>query len=91
MPEWMLTDKERLAISIVLYQSAEYQEHCYLPPDDFYKAIAKAQARKIAEWGIGLCSDKSHTFSFNVFYNKLTRFECPLCIEQFKKEVGLDE
>ena len=49
---------------------------------------AKAQARKIAEWGDGPCPHGG-TVVINYKARSYLRRECPDCWAEFKKEAGL--
>ena len=44
------------------------------------RQIAKAQAKKIFEWGEGICTDRSHS-------GTMKKRECGFCWQALKKEI----
>jgi hypothetical protein len=54
---------------------------------NIFKAGCRQTARKIAEWGTVICLDAKHSGCISGY--KRIRFDCPECMEQFQREVGL--
>lgn len=77
--EWLLTDEE---IKEIYYAKDTHHptEVCYMP-----RNIAKAQAKKLVEWGDGQCDDVTHDRPFWI-----RRFDCEACRQSLRKEVGLE-
>lgn len=76
MKDWMLTDGE---IEQIL-EEAQRKYKIGDPRDTDIKALCKAQARKMREWLTGLCTEHHQVDPWD-------RYDCPECMEQFRKEV----
>ena len=83
MNEWLLTDTELEQLMLQLNAEVISKRITAL---EVPTRIAKAQARKIMKQQNQLC--KEHPWDIEKKFYRL-RKDCPDCIEQLKKDVGL--
>ena len=83
--DWLLTDREiletakEIGTSVYPLGNSDTEKYMNWQRTIWYE-IARAQVRKVTEWGDEICTDKEHLF------RELERRLCPHCWQSLKKE-----
>lgn len=89
--EWLLTREERHDEG---YKAIDTDPRAVLASEELVDVqrlgVAKAQAKKLVEWGNSYCTEHYQTHSLHGRRFHMSHFDCPQCMDKLCKEVGLE-